>query len=47
MYIKSELENMGIDYTLYENCSGTSDLIGEKEGKVVGLRADIDTTAIK
>ena len=46
-YIKSELENMGIEYTSYENCSGISALIGKKEGKVVGLRADIDATAIK
>lgn len=46
-YIKSELENMGIEYKSYENCSGISALIGKKEGKVVGLRADIDATAIK
>lgn len=47
IYIKSELENMGIEYKSYENCSGISALIGKKEGKVVGLRADIDATAIK
>lgn len=46
-YIKSELEKMGIEYKLYENCSGISAVIGKKEGKVLALRADIDALPIE
>ncbi|MGL5568151.1 MAG: M20/M25/M40 family metallo-hydrolase, partial [Cetobacterium sp.] len=46
-YLKKELEKMQIDYTLYQECSGISAVIGKKNKKVVGLRADIDATAIK
>lgn len=46
-YIKSELEKMDIEYKSYENCSGISAIIGKKEGRVVGLRADIDALPIE
>ncbi|MGL4911626.1 MAG: M20 metallopeptidase family protein [Romboutsia sp.] len=46
-YIKAELDKMGIEYKLYEKCSGISAVIGNKEGKVVALRADIDALPIK
>lgn len=45
-YLKSELDKMCISYTLYEGCSGISAVIGNKDGKVVGLRADIDAIPI-
>ncbi|WP_343344283.1 M20 family metallopeptidase [Terrisporobacter petrolearius] len=46
-YIKQELDKMNIEYKLYSQCSGISAVIGKKENKVVGLRADIDALPIK
>ncbi len=41
-YIKTQLDNLGITYQTYRNHSGITAVIGNKPGKVVALRADID-----
>lgn len=46
-FVKKELKNMDIDYKEFKSCTGVSALIGKnKNGKVIGLRADMDALPI-
>lgn len=47
-YIKTELDNMGIEYYTLVNGNAVVGLIkGKSEGKTIGLRADMDALPIK
>lgn len=46
-YVKSRLEEMGIDYVTYENHSGICAVLGNKEGKTIAIRADMDALEIE
>lgn len=46
-YVKSRLDELQIPYKQLKNCSGIVGIIGNKEGKVIGLRADMDALPIK
>ncbi len=41
-FVKARLDEMGISYTTFERHSGIVALIGEKPGKTIALRADMD-----
>ena len=41
-FVKARLDEMGISYTTFERHSGIVALIGEKAGKTIALRADMD-----
>ncbi len=45
-YVKDKLEAWGIAYQTFESNSGIAALIGKREGKVVGLRADMDALPV-
>lgn len=46
-YVKKRLDEMGIEYTTYKNHSGISAVLGNKDGKTIALRADMDALEIK
>ena len=46
-YVRNRLDEMGIEYSTYENHSGICVVIGKKDGKTIALRADMDALEIK
>lgn len=46
-YVKKQLDELGIAYKTYRNHSGIVALVGDKPGKVVAIRADMDGLVIK
>lgn len=46
-YVKNRLEEMGIEYVTYENHSGICAVLGNKEGKTIAIRADMDALEIE
>lgn len=46
-FVQARLTEMGIPFQTYDNHSGIVAMIGEKEGKVVAIRADMDGLPIE
>lgn len=46
-YVRNRLDEMGIEYSTYEDHSGICAVLGKKEGKTIAIRADMDALEIK
>lgn len=46
-YVRDRLDEMGIEHITYENHSGICAVLGNKEGKTIAIRADMDALEIK